>query len=144
MHRGIAGWVPLGGLSQSNSTFFHSAGKSNDARRHLKAAEPNVVVSLEKPTRRNDTYSPANLASSNDVSLPLKVASSNDALRARNVAPANAASDPKLAPSNEATSALNSASSNDVFGPVKTPRQTTCACRRTSRLRTRHPRTAHR
>jgi hypothetical protein len=43
MQRGTAGWLPLGGLSQSNSTFFHSAGASNDARRHLNAAEPNDV-----------------------------------------------------------------------------------------------------
>src|SRR5882724_5944641 len=68
MQRGIAGWVPLFGLSQSNSTFFHSAGESNDARRHLNTAEPNDVSSLEKPARRNETCSPANLASSNDVS----------------------------------------------------------------------------
>ena len=53
MQRGTAGWVPPGGLSQSNSTFFHSVGESNDARRHLNTAEPNDVSSLEKPTRRN-------------------------------------------------------------------------------------------
>ncbi|MFL6083551.1 MAG: hypothetical protein ACJ74F_10145 [Mycobacterium sp.] len=120
MQRGTAGWFPLDGLSQSNSTFFHSAGDSNDARRHLNAALPKDVVGLEKPTRRNDTYSPANFASSNDVSLPLKLAPSKEVLRARNVAPANAASESKLAPSNETTSALNSTSSKDVFGPLKT------------------------
>ncbi|HVQ52432.1 MAG TPA: hypothetical protein VMS92_20530 [Mycobacterium sp.] len=43
MQRGTAGWFPLGGLSRSNSTFFHSAGASNDARRHLNTAEPNDV-----------------------------------------------------------------------------------------------------
>src|SRR3954465_8406264 len=120
MQRGTAGWFPLDGLSQSNSTFFHSAGDSNDARRHLNAALPKDVVGLEKPTRRNDTYSPANFASSNDVSLPLKLAPSKEVLRARNVAPANAASESKVAPSNETTSALNSTSSKDVFGPLKT------------------------
>jgi hypothetical protein len=103
MQRGTAGWLPLEGLSQSNSTFFHSAGESNDARRHLNTAEPNDVCPLEKPTRRNETYSPPNRASSNDVSLPLKAAPSNDALRARNVDPAKVASHSKLAPSNETT-----------------------------------------
>jgi hypothetical protein len=87
MQRGIAGWVPLAGLSQSNSTFFHSLGESNDARRRLNAAPPNDDVWLEKPTRRNDTYSPANLASSNDVWLPVNVTPLNEALRARNVPP---------------------------------------------------------
>ena len=43
MQRGTACWLPLGWLSQSNSTFFHSAGASNDARRHLNAAEPKDV-----------------------------------------------------------------------------------------------------
>src|ERR671916_410426 len=100
MHRGTAGWVPLDGLSQSNSTFFHSAGDSNDARRHLNVAEPKVVVPPEKPARRNETYSPVNRTSSNDVSSPLKMVPSNDAVRARNAAPANAASDSKPAPSN--------------------------------------------
>jgi hypothetical protein len=50
-HRGIAGWAAPAGLSQSNSTFFHSVGEANDARRHLNTAEPNDVCSLEKPTR---------------------------------------------------------------------------------------------
>src|SRR5690242_824060 len=126
MQRGTAGWVPLDGLSQSKSTFFHSAGDSNDARRHLNAALPNDVVSLAKPTRRNETYSPTNLAPSNDVS-PLKPAPSKEVLRARKVAPANAASDSKPVPSNDTTLALNCASSNEVFGPLKTaPSNQTC------------------
>src|SRR5262245_61904749 len=117
MQRGIAGWVPLGGLSQSNSTSFHSVGVSNEARRPLNPARPKDVGWLRKPTRRNETYSPANLAPSNAVSLPRKVAPSNEALRARNVAPAKDASDSKLAPSNDTISALNSTCSNEVFGP---------------------------
>jgi hypothetical protein len=56
-------------VSQSKSTFFHSAGESNDARRQLNFADRNVVFSAAKLARSNETYSPVNRASSNEMFL---------------------------------------------------------------------------
>jgi hypothetical protein len=89
MHRGIVGRLSPAtfSVSQSNSTFFHSAGESNDARRHLNFADRNVVVSAAKPTRSNETYSPVNRALSKEMFLPPNAAPANEVSLARNFAP---------------------------------------------------------
>jgi hypothetical protein len=74
MQRGITGALSPAGLSQSNSTSFHSAGESNDARRHLNRADLKDVFSPEKPHRTKEPYSPANLALPNEMFGPLNVA----------------------------------------------------------------------
>ncbi len=116
MQRGIVGRLSPAtfAVSQSNSTFFHSAGESNDTRRHLNFADRNVVFSAAKLARSNETYSPVNRASSNEMFLPPNVAPSNEVRRARNFAPVKVVSDSNLALPNETFSALKSAPSNDA------------------------------
>jgi Protein of unknown function (DUF3000) len=59
MHRGIVGRLSPAtfSVSQSNSTSFHWAGESNDARRHLNFADRNVVFSARKLARSNERNS---------------------------------------------------------------------------------------
>jgi hypothetical protein len=117
MQRGIVGRLSPAtfAVSQSNSTFFHSAGESNDARRHLNFVDKNVVFSPANLVPRNETYSPVKLASSNELFLPPNLAPSNEMRRERNFAPVNAVSDSNLVSSNQTLSALNPAPSNRAF-----------------------------
>jgi hypothetical protein len=98
MQRGIVGRLSPAtfAVSQSNSTFFHSAGESNDARRHLNFVDKNVVFSPANLVPRNETYSPVKLASSNELFLPPNLAPSNEVRRERNFAPVNAVSEFEL------------------------------------------------